>query len=86
MSEHEHAPTTSDKEVLHQFGYAQQLLRALRARNGQKFRLRRVPYDNAAVSIVEVISLPFDGKAIKPFNAGKTFSGFAKVAFALNRG
>jgi amino acid transporter len=27
MSEHEQAPTTSDKEVLHQFGYAQQLLR-----------------------------------------------------------
>ena len=27
MSAHEHGPHTSDKEVLHQFGYAQQLLR-----------------------------------------------------------
>jgi hypothetical protein len=35
--------------------------------------------------VIEVVRLPFDGKAFQPFNAGKAFGGFAKVAFALNR-
>jgi hypothetical protein len=66
--------------------HAKQLFGAFRAGYGNELRLLRVSFEDAAMRVVEVARLPFDGAGFQPFNAGKAFGGFPKVSFALNRG